>query len=99
MTNKTPNNPNPPRPRILSNADFKALANLALYDRTEALPVAISKLCGTSPRSIERWLASDEKVAAPPDVIKSLLQIAKTGDKRQGFLKAIETNLKEKAGL
>lgn len=87
------------RTRILSNADFKALANLALFDRTEALPVAIAKLCGTSPRSIERWLASDEKVPAPPDVIKSLLQIAQAGNNRQGFLQEIETNLKEKAGL
>lgn len=95
MTNKTPNNPNPARPRIITNAQFKTLAELAFFDRTTSLPVAISAVTNISPRSIERWLAKDEQIPPPIDVIKILLDIAtaKVGTQAD-FLKAIKTALK-----
>lgn len=76
MTNQNPINPNPPRPRLISNQDFRALCELAFFDRETSLPVAIGEIVNTSPRSVERWLAKDEKIPAPKDVIEKCLEIA-----------------------
>lgn len=80
------------RPKILNNSEFKNLCQLAFYDRGhKSLAAMIGEELGLKPRSVERWLANDERTNAPKEAIIKILAIAKQKSSLcSDFLKKIE---------
>lgn len=66
------------RPRLISNADFKNLCQLAFFDRAsnDHFHELIATACNISPRNAQRWISKDEEIPAPIDAIEKILEIA-----------------------